>query len=577
MQPPYHRDSAEQAPIHLAGQRWPRGETAAHVDHLRQAQAIGATTRQFATEAGVPRSSLRYWDGRRRGLEAAGVPPFLETAQGLQWLHRLVVALLFVMTLRCPSGIRAVCEVLELSGLDAVVGSSFGTLQKMANRLLDVVGEAGDELSAEMVQRLLDAPVMQISVCQDETFHPEVCLVAMEPVSGFILVEQQAERRDAPTWNAVMQQATDKLRVDVIQSASDQAPALKKHAQQGLGAHHSPDLFHVQHDAHGATVRPLITRQTAAATELEQARTRLDAVVVASEKHQRRKRRPGRPPDFGARATRAQREVEQAEHALTRATEDRSRMKEAVNEIGRAYHPYDLVTGAKQSAEHVAARIGESFAEIDEIAHRVGLSAKSISTIEKAWRVVEEMTDTIGWTHDRVAERLATLQLDETEQELVTTRLLPGLCLQRAAAKAPTAERRQAISDVVSRLLGEDGEPAALLAHIEPDRRRWIIDTARTCADLFQRSSSCVEGRNSHLRQFQRGGHRLTPRKLRALTVVHNFHLTRADGTTAAERFFGQTHQVLFERVLRVVPLPPRPARKRGSRRASQPRQKRAA
>ena len=492
MQPRCHRADAEQASIHVSGQRWPRGETAMHVDRLRRAQASGATTRQFASEAGVPRSSLRHWDGRRRGLEAAGVPPFLETAQGLQWLHRLVMALLFVMTLRCPSGIRAVCEVLELSGLDAVVGSSFGTLQKMASHMLDVVGEAGDTLSTEMVQQLLDAPAMQISVCQDETFHPEVCLVAMEPASGFILVEQQAERRDAPTWNAVMQEAAVRLRVEVIQSASDQAAALKKHAREKLVAHHSPDLFHVQHDIHGATVRPLITRQKAAATDLQKAEAQLNTAVEARNEHQRRKRRPGRPPDFAARIKRAQHDVEQAEHVLTRATDDRNKMKDAVGEIGHVYHPYDLATGAEQSAEQVAARIGDSFSEIDEIARRIGLSDKSLATIEKAWRVTAEMTDTIEWTRERIVERLATLQLDEAERELVTTRLLPGLYLQRAAAKASTVERREVIGDVISRLLGEDREPAALLAHIEPDRRQRIIDTVSACADLFQRSSSCT-------------------------------------------------------------------------------------
>jgi len=30
----------------------------------------------------------------------------------------------------------------------------------------------------------------QISVCEDETFHPETCLVAIEPVSNFILVQR---------------------------------------------------------------------------------------------------------------------------------------------------------------------------------------------------------------------------------------------------------------------------------------------------------------------------------------------------------------------------------------------------
>jgi hypothetical protein len=27
-----------------------------------------------------------------------------------------------------------------------------------------------------------------VTVCEDETFHPAICLVALEPVSGFILL-----------------------------------------------------------------------------------------------------------------------------------------------------------------------------------------------------------------------------------------------------------------------------------------------------------------------------------------------------------------------------------------------------
>src|SRR3989442_1504451 len=65
--------------------------------------------------------------------------------------------------------------------------------------------------------------------------------------------------------------------------------------------------------------------------------------------------------------------------------------------------------------------------------------------------------------------------------------------------------------------------------------------TAQRLAEVFQRSSSHVEGRNGYLslRNHQLRGldH---PRKRAWLTAMHNFFLTRADGTTAAERFFGQ-------------------------------------
>ncbi len=40
-----------------------------------------------------------------------------------------------MMTLRGPSGVRSVCEFLELSGLAEVVGASFGSMQKLTLRM----------------------------------------------------------------------------------------------------------------------------------------------------------------------------------------------------------------------------------------------------------------------------------------------------------------------------------------------------------------------------------------------------------------------------------------------------------
>jgi hypothetical protein len=69
--------------------------------------------------------------------------------------------------------------------------------------------------------------------------------------------------------------------------------------------------------------------------------------------------------------------------------------------------------------------------------------------------------------------------------------------------------------------------------------------------------SSGVEGRNGQLALHHHGRHRLSDRKLAALTAVHNYHIRRADDTTAAERFFGRAHETLFAQVLQRMPLPP--------------------
>ena len=52
---------------------------------------------------------------------------------------------------------------------------------------------------------------------------------------------------------------------------------------------------------------------------------------------------------------------------------------------------------------------------------------------------------------------------------------------------------------------------------------------ASDCAECFQRSSSGVQGRNGQLALHHQGRHRLSDRRLAALTAVHNYPIRRAD------------------------------------------------
>ena len=105
--------------------------------------------------------------------------------------------------------------------------------------------------------------------------------------------------------------------------------------------------------------------------------------------------------------------------------------------------------------------------------------------------------------------------------------------------------------------------PDAPIQSLSSEARHHLEALAQACVQTFQRSSSCVEGRNGQLALRHHSFHRLSPRKLQALTTIHNFFLTRPDGSTAAERFFGQPPTPLFDWLLQALPLPSRPARNR--------------
>jgi hypothetical protein len=141
--------------------------------------------------------------------------------------------------------------------------------------------------------------------------------------------------------------------------------------------------------------------------------------------------------------------------------------------------------------------------------------------------------------------------------------VIPALYLERVAGRSTHAEPRHRLCALSRQLLEPLRQPDHPLQALPADARAQLEHVAGDCADLFQRSSSSVEGRKGQLSLYHHGRHRLSDRKLEALTAVHNFHIRRADGTTAAERFFGRAHETLFAQVLQRMPLPPPPACRR--------------
>ena len=303
--------------------QWKRSETVAHVINFEVAAREATSQREYAREHDVPRTTLQHWLSRKSELDASpALVTFFESPDGVAFLHRLTAAIQFVITYVGANGLRSVQKVIELAGLGPFVANSFGSRQKLGRQMekhLEVFGrEQREELAAKMAPK-------QITVCEDETFHPATCLVAIEPVSNFILVEAYAERRDAATWNATLKEGLQGLPVRVIQSTSDEGKGLLAHVRDGLGAHHSPDLFHGQQELTRATSVALSARvrhaeQAARDALLDTQTQRQAAQAWAQVPHG-----PGRPPDFAARTAEAQVVHLRAEQALQVARTQQAR------------------------------------------------------------------------------------------------------------------------------------------------------------------------------------------------------------------------------------------------------------
>ena len=137
--------------------------------------------------------------------------------------------------------------------------------------------------------------------------------------------------------------------------------------------------------------------------------------------------------------------------------------------------------------------------------------------------------------------------------------LIPSYDLDRGASTRTVAQG-EPLRALAERLRTPRCESGGALGALSPMEQQQLKHKAQTLAEVFQRSSSNVEGRNGYLSlrnpQLRGLDH---PRKRVCLTAVHNFLLTRPDGTTAAERFFGQKPRSLFAALLGAVEIPPAP------------------
>lgn len=536
------------------------------VEQLTTAKAglhAGHSQRQVAAQLGVARSTLQDWclPAAVGGEAPAALRAFVQTPDGVRWLQQQVVVAQFVITLLAGAGVRVVCQFLELSGLSAFVGASYGTQQQINAALESAVVAFAEEQRRALAEGM---PPRQVTVCEDETFHPEVCLVGLEPVSNFILLEQYAKDRTAATWTQALTAALEGLAVEVIQGTGDEGKGLVSHVQSAFGAHHSPDLFHVQHEVVKATSLPLARQVKQAEATVAQARGQWQAAREAQAAFERQPQPSrGRPPAFEARTQATLVALEQAEHDQQQALRQQTDARECVRELSALYHPYDLQTGRAQPVERVAQRIGDAWARVHQLAKAADLPSRARERIEKAKRVTTQLLATITFFFATLYAKVEALNLPPALETALCEQLIPAIYLDRVADRCTHAEQRRALRALSAQLLEPLRQPEQAFQALATDERQRLEQVAAECADLFQRSSSCVEGRNGQLSLHHHGHHRLSDRKLAALTAVHNFFIRRPDGTTAAERFFGRPPAPLFAQLLERLPLPPSPARRR--------------
>jgi hypothetical protein len=203
---------------------------------------------------------------------------------------------------------------------------------------------------------------------------------------------------------------------------------------------------------------------------------------------------------------------------------------------------------------------------MDQVLGNLPITAIQCTTDEaKARRVLTALIATISFYWSTVKMRLCKWNLPQPVAALMISDLIPAHYLQIAAAKASTSQERQRLRELSQLIFARARSPTGVWATLDPQIQEDLEQKALRCAQIFQRSSSCVEGHKGHLSLKHHALHRLTSTRLQALKVLHNYAAYRTDGTTAAERFYGEPPRDIFTWTLDRLDLPARPRTSRAN------------
>ena len=497
------------------------------------------SAREIADFLEVPNSTMQSWRSYKSHPQLdLEVFEFFSTLAGKEFLQLITMSAYQVIHFG-SGGIRGLQEFLKLSNLDLFVANSYGALQEFSVRCEQYIVGFGEDQEKKLAQKMKRK---KITAGLDEMFrgrHP--CLVAIEVVSGFILLEKFTEDRKAETWTKELKPRLEEMNVELAQVVSDLCGGIRSSAKE-LGAKHIPELFHSQYEISKATAAPLSAQER----EFEKAVVEADVKVKKAILKE------------GVNSQKTQEALETynlRKFGLEKRKERNQKVKVAKKELGRIHHPIDMSTGKLQTADEMKVKFDEQLNIIDEVVKEACLSQSCAKRIEKAKRAFDGIIDYLKHFFIVYAAFVTELKLIK-EEEFFFNEIIFPLCYLRMIWKRLSKKDKEGYKQ-----LKEDLEAKLRSRPFSEEFKNELMRRGQECAEIFQRSSSCVEGRNGMLSLYYHRFHRLNERSIKALTTVHNFHTCRSDGTTAAERFFGSKHESLFESMLANVRIPGSPKR----------------
>jgi hypothetical protein len=169
--------------------------------------------RRLAERTGLSKSSVHRHTQAMARRDRHPESWWWETAEGRDWLIRLVVATRFIFGLKRGVGAETLREFFGRLRLEAHVGCSPSALRGVMHALEQVILETAAAWEHEGIAHGERRPIIG---AVDETFLERMLLVFMDLASGYLVVEEVAEARTYDTWYALVKARLETLGVSVL-------------------------------------------------------------------------------------------------------------------------------------------------------------------------------------------------------------------------------------------------------------------------------------------------------------------------------------------------------------------------
>ena len=492
-------------------------------------QTATASVRQIAHLTGLPRSSVHRY---KTGIVKRDQYPeshLWERPEGYAWLCLLVYATIFVFGIMRGVGAETLSLFFRLLHLQLWMAVSPTAIREVRRRMEGQILAYQREQEQAIQQE--STGLREVCLAADETVFQDVVLLLMDISSGYIFVEASAPDRTFATWHNRAQAVVQAFGLKVRYLVSDRARALIKLAGDGLACASIPDLFHTMREItillggrlHRRLQRVQKQLATSAATfaTLVQVETTSPKIAALSQ------------------------EIEALTQERTHLRVGIQIVPMLLHRISCLVHPFRVGSPTQPATSpQVLEGLHEMAQAFRDLIADYGI-ADSRHRLDRFTRQSQELAPLIDLWWQWVEEELGAASLEEAHCDWLRRLVLPAVYWHGLAKKTTPPFLQTMYQRAADTTLAAVHQHPLTLQLPSTDVAAWQ-EWATWMAAKFQRASSVVEGRNGYLAQVHHTGRGIPTSRLNALTVIHNFGLTRPDGTTAAQRCFGRPFPDLF-------------------------------